>query len=296
MRNIYKFIAVAFFVFVAGGVFGQARIGISGTVEWDRMEINAAVSLDLASAGLKIPAGRTQGEALIASEYIRLIRAGLLSLQIDSSSTFADLIERGEWTLSQMEDLVLQARSVPPALSHDFGSLSSAYTLGIGQISSALIRHTRPAQAPRTLNPVPAPAYTGIVIIASENLPVHGLRGTALVQPCIFPKIWDSDMNLIFERNMLDPETDAAPHYFQTRDIFNNTPSGLSPEITAIVGNRPLRIIARGTFGITPTDLILGREDIMPVISTDGNRQLLREGKIAIILNEAVLRRVIEER
>jgi hypothetical protein len=103
-------------------------------------------------------------------------------------------------------------------------------------------------------------------------------------------------MNLIFERNMLDPETDAAPHYFQSRDIFNNTPSGLSPEITAIVGNRPLRIIARGTFGITPTDLIIGSDDAMPVISTEGNRRLLREGKIAIILNETVLKRSIEER
>jgi hypothetical protein len=32
----------------------------------------------------------------------------------------------------------------------------------------------------------------------------------------------------------------------------------------------------------------------MPVISTEGNRQLLREGKMAIILNESVLKRVIE--
>jgi hypothetical protein len=260
------------------------------------MEINAAVSLNLASAGLKLPSGRTQGEALIASEYVRLLRPGILSLQIDSSSTLADLIERGEWTLPEVEDFVLQARAVPPALPQDFGSLSASYTMGIAGISAALMRPTVPAQAPRTLSPVPAASYTGIIIIAAESLPVHGLRGTALVQPCIFPKIWDTDMNLIFDRNMLDPRAGASARYFQTSDIFANTPSGLSPGISAVVGNRPLRVIARGVFGVTPTDPVIGREEALPVISTEENRRLLREGRIAIILDEAVLKREIEGR
>ena len=284
---------VILFIFTTASVFAQTKIGINGAIEWDIMEINTVVSLDLASAGLKLPAGRTQGESLITSEYLRLIRPGILSLQIDSSSTFGDLIERGEWTLPEMENLALQARSVPPALSQDFGSLSASYTLGIAVISSALTRHTRPAQMPVTMSPVPAPSYTGIIIIATDNLPAHGLQGTALPQPCLFPKIWDTDMNLIFDRNMLNPGAGAAAHYFHVRDIFAGGPSGLSLGITAVTGNRPLRIIARGVFGITPTDLIIGREDALLIISTEENRRLLREGRIAIILNESVLKRTI---
>jgi hypothetical protein len=276
--------------FVAVSAFGQARIGISGLVEWDKMEINAAVSLDLASAQIKLPSGRTQGEALIASEYIRLIRPIIMNLQVDSSSVIADLVARGEWSLLDVENLALQARSVPPAISQDFSSLLASYTLGVAGIAAAYIRHERPADVPRTLNPVSTPAYTGVIIIASESQPVHCMRGTALPRPCLFPKIWDADMNLIFERNMLDPQAGAMVRYFHARDIFAGGPSGLSPEIAAVVGDRPLRIFARGIFGISPTDPIISREDAMLIISSADNRNLLRSGRLAIILDDSMLK------
>jgi len=289
---MYKLRALPGFllIFIAASAFGQVKIGISGSVEWDKMEINAAVSLDLASAGLKLPAGRTQGEALIASEYVRLIRPNILNLQVDSSSVISDLLGRGEWTLLEAENLALQASSVPPALSQDFSSLSAFYTLGIDGIVAAHIRHEHPLEVPRTLTPVPAPAYTGIVIIASESQPVHGMKSTALPQPCLFPKIWDSEMNLIFERNMLNPKMSTMARYFPEREIFSGGPSGLSPEITAVVGERPLRIFARGVFGISPTDPIISRDDALLIISSAENRSLLREGRVAIILDDSMLK------
>ncbi|MDR1859047.1 MAG: polymerase, partial [Treponema sp.] len=109
----------ALLAFAAVSAFGQAQVGISGAVEWDKMEINAAVSLDLALAQLKLPSGRMQGEALISSEYIRLISPNIMGLQVDSSSVIGDLVGRGEWSLQDVENLALQARSVPPALPQD---------------------------------------------------------------------------------------------------------------------------------------------------------------------------------
>jgi hypothetical protein len=140
------------------------------------------------------------------------------------------------------------------------------------------------------LNPVPAPAYTGIVIIAAETLPVHGTRSAALLQPCLFPKIWDADMNLIFERNMFDPKAGTMVRYFSIREIFAGGPSGLSPEVTAIVGDRPLRIFASGVFGIQPTDPIISREDALLIISNNENRKLLREGRVAMIIDDTMLK------
>jgi len=284
---------VCLFVFNAAFAFGQAKLGISGAVEWDKLEINAVVSLDLASAGLKLPAGRTQGEAIIASEYLRLIRPKILDIQVDSSSTIADLIERGEWSMFEIENYALQARAIPPALSPDFSSLLASYTLTIAGVRSALVRHSRPAEIPRTLNPVPTPAYTGIIIIASESQPVHGTRGSALLQPCLFPKIWDSDMQLIFERNMHNPAVAIMAHYFTMKGIFAGGPSGLSPEIAAIVGDYPLRIFAKGVFGIKPTDPIINRDDALLIMSSEANRNLLREGRLVIILNDSMLKNEI---
>jgi hypothetical protein len=286
-------LGVCLFLFGAVAAFGQAKLGISGAVEWDKMEINAVVALDLASAGLKLPAGRTQGEAIIASEYLRLIRPEILSIQVDSSSTVADLVERGDWSLFEVENYALQAISVPPALSPNFDKLLASYKLGIAGVRSALVRHSRLADIPRTLDPVSAPAYTGIIIIACESQPVHGTKGSALVQPCLFPKIWDSDMKLIFERNMYNQESGPMAYYFPLKGIFAGGPSGLSREISAIVGEYPLRIFAKGVFGMKPTDPIINPDDALLIMSKESNRNLLREGKLVIIVDDSMLKNEI---
>jgi hypothetical protein len=279
----------AWFCCASALVHGEPAAAIDGVVEWDRMEIRATVSLDLTQAGIKLPSGRIQAEQMIESAYMRLIWPGILDLRADSSATVADLIARGEWSPAGAERFILGASAVPPAHSPDLGSLRSSYTLKLGSLSAALVRHERPAAIMRTLSPVAAPVYTGIVIIAPESLPVHGRQGAALPVPCLFPKIWDTDMNLIFERDMLAATDGPMVRYAAGEHIFNPGPSGLSPEIAALVGERPLRIFARGVFGVNPTDPIIDREDALLIISREENRRLLQEGKVLIILNDSVL-------
>ena len=290
MYSKLKLTILCMAMFIAAAVFPQAKAGITGSIEWETLEIKARVSLDLASAGIKLPAGRTQGETLIAAEYSRLIQPAILNLLVDSSSTIADLINRGDLNLFDVEAMAFRNSSLPPALSPDLRSISAAYTINLDNISSGLLRHVRPSEVMRTLNPVSAPAYTGIIIIASESLPIHGLAGSALPVPCLFPKLWDTNMNLIYERNMLDLKKTVMVRYFPVRSIFLESPSGLSPELTALVGEKPLRIFARGVFGINPTDLIIDREDALLIISSAENRRLLSDGKVAIILDDAMLR------
>ena len=285
-----KITALLLVFFAAAGIFADTKIGITGLVEWDTMEIKASVSLDLESAGVRLPSGRSRGEVLLSDGYLRLIRPGILELQVDSSSTIADLINRGEFSLIEAERLALAANSIPPALSHDMLKMSASYTFSISGVSAALLRHSRPAPVIRTLTPVSTARYTGIIIIATEGLPVYGMRGEALPIPCLFPKIWDSEMNLIYERNMLQTGISTMVRYSSPAGIFQHNPSGLSPELQAVVGDRPLRIFANGVFGIKPTDLIIDRSDALLIISSEENRRLLYEGKVAIILDESVLR------
>jgi hypothetical protein len=254
------------------------------------MEINAEVSLDLASAGIKLPTGRTRAEALIGAEYLRLIRPGILNLPVDSSSTISSLIDRGEFSLIQAENLALGARMVPHSLSPDLSALSAAYSVNLAEVGAGLIRHSRPAEIPRTLSPAPAPAYTGIIIIAGGELPVHGKNSAALPVPCLFPKIWDTGMNLIYERNMLEPRNTVMVRYAPAEAVFRPTPSGLAPEIAALTGPNPLRILARGVFGERPTDPVIDRTDALLIISSEENRRLLREGRVVIVLDGSVLK------
>jgi hypothetical protein len=271
-------------------LWGQTRMDITGAVEWDKMEINAAVTLDLASANIRLPAGRTQAEALISAEYLRLIRPCILNLPVDSSATIAGLIDRGDFSLLRAENLASGARMIPHALSPDLSGLSAAYSVSLAGVSADLIRHSRPSEIPRVLAPAQIPAYTGIIIIADGELPVHGKNSAALPVPCLFPKIWDTGMNLIYERNMLEPRNAVMARYAPAAGIFRPTPSGLSGEIAALAGETPLRILARGVFGERPTDLIIDREDALIIISSEENRRLLREGRVVIVLDESVLK------
>jgi hypothetical protein len=270
-------------------VQGQT-LDIAGTLEWETMKISASVALNLASAGIRLPTGRAQAEELADIEYPRLIRPSLLSIPVDSSSTLQDLVDRGEFSLQSMGAIAQAAIRAPPALSTDLSSLTISYTIDLAWFSAALIRHRRPAEHTRPLRPLPAASYTGIIILAAEPLPIRGRNSAALIQPCLFPKVWDTDMNLIYERSMTDPGLGAVMvRYVPSSSVFQPSPSGLSPELAALVGNNPLRIIARGVYGIRPTDPVIDREDALLILSSENNLQLLREARVAIMVDQGVL-------
>jgi hypothetical protein len=280
-------------IWIAALVNGQTKIEISGMVEWERMELNAAVTLDLASAGIKLPTGRSQAEEIINIEYANLMRPHILAIPVDSSNSIEDLINRNELSLRFPLFIAAAARKVPPVLSPDLTRLTASYTIDLTAINAQIIRHSRAAELPRPLIPVPSADYTGLIIIANENLPVHGRNITALAEPCVLPKVWDTDMNLFYERNVLDPaasERTSLVSYVSEASIFRPTPSGLSPELTELVGSNPLRVIAREIFGIRPTDPVIDRNDALIILSSEANRRLLREGKVVIVLNEKTLK------
>ncbi|MDR0641704.1 MAG: polymerase [Treponema sp.] len=265
-------------------------VSISGALEWDKMEISAQVSLNLKSAGLRLPTGRSGAEELISAEYMALMRPLILSIPVDSSGTVADHLAGGEFSLRRAENYALSARSVPPAMSADLENMMAAYTISLGGLSGEFIKNRRPQSPPRVLAALPGAAYTGIIIIAGGELPLHGTRRSASVLPCLFPKIWDSDMNLVYDRGMLASREKVMVHYAGEDSIFQRNPSGLSAELRALVGDKPLKILARGVYGKRPTDPIIDAKDALAITSSEENRGLLRDGKVVVILDRAVLK------
>jgi hypothetical protein len=277
-----------------GGLYAQAgdtRIAVTGAVDWKKMEMAVNMTLDLASAGIRLPAGRIRAEDLIALEFARLLWPYILAVPVDSSSTVEDLVRLGQLPYLELETFAGSAKRKQTAFTPDFASLSVSYTLDLSILSGRLILHSHAAEIRRVPVPLQAAPYTGIIIIASGELPVHGRKTAAFAAPCLFPKVWDTDMNLIYERNTLDPDSSGKTLvcYAAEEDIFRDTPSGLSPELAARVGNNPLRIIAGGVFGIRPTDPVIHRDDALVILSSEDNRRLLREGKVAIVLGDDAL-------
>jgi hypothetical protein len=277
-----------------GGLYAQAqesRIAVTGAVDWKKMEITVNTALDLVSAGIRLPTGRARAEDIITAEFASLLWPYILAVPVDSSSTVEDLLRLGQFPYLRPETFAGSARRGQAAFTPDFTSLSASYTLDLSLLSGRLILHNQAAEIRRVPVPVQAASYSGIIIIASGELPVHGRRTGSFALPCLFPKVWDTDMNLIYDKNTLDPDSGGKTlvYYAAEADIFRDSPSGLSPELAARVGDNPLRLIASGVFGIRPTDPRSHREDALIILSSEDNRRLLREGKVAIVLSDDAL-------
>lgn len=263
-----------------------------GAIRWNHFALAASSALNLASAGLRLPGGRSHAEELADMEFPRLIRPILMALPVDSSSTLEDLIVQGVYSATALDAVIAEAVRSPSALSGDLRTLFSTYTVDLKKIVGDLVRHRHPTSLRKPLVPSPTRSYTGIVIFADEVLPVHGKSSRSGAEPCLFPKIWDTEMNLIYERNMVDPDTarrEGVVRYVSAREVLRNNPSGLDPELQTLVGREPLRILARGLFGVRATDPIIDRQDALAIVSSDENLRLLREGRVVIVLPESAL-------
>jgi hypothetical protein len=128
-------------------------------------------------------------------------------------------------------------------------------------------------------------------------------------------------MNLIYELNTIDPKRNLRPYerdqdepsalpqinmveklppdrflkttvvrYINPEKVFASSPSGLDEELERLVGPNPLRILAREVYGLRPTDPVIDIEDANTILANENNRRLLREGRVAVVLNKNVLK------
>jgi hypothetical protein len=289
--------AAALFAAVAvSAVARDFKSAVTGRLDWERMRIDMELRVDIAQAGIKLPSGRTRAEEALLSSYLDTARPFILSIGLDSSGALGGLVESGALPVSMIDALAMQAARKPPAYSRDFGSIRSSYTINLKDTGARLLSSAqsasgqaafgRSAQPPRLIDPPAAAGYTGIIIIADGELPIHGQKRLATLAPCLFPKIWDTEMNLIYDKTMMPAERGAdfaMVRYAAADSIFQDNPSGLSDELRQAAGDRPLRIMARGVFGINPTDPVIDREDALTILSSETNRRLLSEGRVIFI-------------
>jgi len=273
-------------------------------LDWREGLFSAQTGFTIASAGLQLPSGRLMAERILEQEWPTLIRPYLLSIRVDSQFTLGELLESGTLALNDLDNVSQSAAKTPPSLSQDMTSIIGRYTVRLSDLGGVLLRSTRslalgseedflPRRFPEPQIPlIPAQTadYTGIIILAHRQLPIRGRQSQALIVPSLFPRIWDTNMNLIYDRSMLDaPDNTLTVRYTSPESVFRMTPSGLDGELSALVGLHPLRILAREVFGMHPTDPVIDRDDALQILSSPHNRRLLREGRVVLVLDASVL-------
>jgi hypothetical protein len=259
---------------------------VDAAVDWQRRVLSLHVSLDLAAAGLSLPEGRLAAERLVGRDLPGLAKDPFFALRLDSRRTIGDSIveggadgnSAGSVDVSAILDLARLLVRREDSLSHDLLSYVSVWELPLGAAAALYVRGTTATPLPRPLSWVATRAYTGIVIYADRDLPVHGERGAiGRLEEALFPRIFDTDMNPVLERATVDPAVLVSHGPMAYAAVLDSSAEDR-------VGTDPLRIVATGLFGINRTDLLIPKAEADRILANDANRRLIAGGKILVIV------------
>ena len=256
----------------------QEAVDFSHTLDWETGELRIEAEVRLADTDLILPAARQKAEELVEGGLLFAFNEAIAELTVDSLSTVGELTGEEPELIEGINRLSRSYTRTFSRISPDLTSFSLTYTYRLfPDIISLFIKHETPYRPPRVLEYVPTSEFTGIVIYAKGNLPVHGERKNEILRPCLFPTLFDEEMKEIYEKGMVSPETLERRGMAAYTDTLDESP------YYERIGESPLRILTRGIFGTNYTDLIIPAEAANRILYEPGNRRLLEEGRVLIV-------------
>ncbi len=271
-----------------------AIIAVSAVVSAEDLELKSISRVDWSDGVLMIDVeadiaeSTSPGEARIAAEEnLRQIIGSvfcnaLYELKLDSYRTVKEAVEKDRTLLAALLELGGKATPLNTYLNTTLDTLTSQYVFNFyPDIIRVFARHTYPYDPVDVLEYVPAVEYTGIVIYAKGEYPVHG-EDPARKNPepfslSLLPKLFDTEMEIIAEARMMDPA------YLTGWGTFGYTNSTDYLSHKERIGAAPLFTLARAVFGENRTDLLIPVDAARKILATPANRELVRQGRILVI-------------
>ena len=256
----------------------------SQTVQnWETAQVDSKITIDLNKSGLYLPTDRNAAIRLIQQNRSSLLKNAYLSILVDSSHRIGNYLAEEKISFTDINTVINNGKSTAPILSQELQTAIIYHQNPLQELANLFVKHNAPYTPSFFPFGTASKVYTGILIDARGQLPVHGEYSSEQLNPCLFPKIWNKNMNLIYEKNIVDPDQ-AKKH-----SIVLYTGTLDESEYRDRIGTEPLRIIARGVFGDNRTDPIISNEDAERVLAKKENIELLRQGKIVIVCDKDTL-------
>lgn len=250
------------------------------SINWITRDFTSRLTMDTEKAKITMPSGKKSASAKIKAKMPQLIQPPLLSLFADSNSYLSDMVITEQITLDQIYNFITGGYKTPDVFSPDAKELNTTNYLNIKELNKELVQTKFASKPERTIEMIPSRQYTGIIIDARGALHIHGEYIDSQTYPCLFPKIWDEDMNLVYEKNYAKPEIikkDGLAGYHYSDDISNYEDR---------VGPDPLYIRAKEVFGRNRTDPIIKHKDALKILTVPENLELLANGRVIILLDK----------
>lgn len=258
----------------------KTTIESRSNVNWITKQFNSELTLDVQKANIVMPSGKKTASARIKSKMPQLIQPPLLSLYADSTSTLSDMVISDRITLDQVYDFIMNGYKTPDVFTSSADHIKTTNTLNINTLNKELVRHKYAAAPSKPIETTASRAYSGIIIDARGAVPIHGEYVDSQVYPCFFPQIWDENMEVVFERNNVDPSVLKSQgmlgfHYSDNIEDYEDR-----------VGADPLYIRVTQVYGRNRTDPVIKHKDALKILSVPENIELLKKGKVTLLLDK----------
>ena len=265
---------------------GSAESGLQTTsrVDWLTNQFLLDIRAPLPADARNYPAASYGAQESVEADLPQILQQQASAIRIDSYRTLGEYYGSMPNLAVDVARLSRQLRPTVNRQTRDLRYLQLEYALDLyPALASLFVEHTRARPLPRIISWRPSREFTGLVIYAKGSLPVHGEDRVARVSPVMFPDIFDSQMGVVMEPNRVDPqvliERGAVAYATSTDD----------PVVRRRAGDLPLRTVAVGVFGRYSSDPIIPREDAEVLFARPANHELIRDGRIVIIIEDSVL-------
>lgn len=280
-KQTIKRVSSGLFIFISlSTAVYSTTIQSKSRINWVTREFFSDISLDTAAANIQMPSGKKTASNQITVKMPQLIQPPLLSLFTDNTNNLADMVITDQLSFDQVNNFIMNGYKTPDVFTKDMINLNTTNKLNVNDLSKLLVKHIYEYTPEKPIESVYSSVYTGIVIDARGEYTVHGEYVKSQVYPCFFPKIWDDKMNAIYEKNMakaemIKKEGFAGFHYTDNTADYENR-----------VGADPLYIRATQVYGRNRTDPVIKHSDALKILTVPENVELLKQGKVIILLDK----------
>lgn len=275
-------ILLAAYTILSSSVWAQYNSSMTSKskIDWTSRIFTTQINLDVTNTNMRLPSGRNSAESLIKIKTPGLVKDSLLTLFVDNQNYLGDIIVDETLSLEQITKIIENSKQTPALYTTDGNGVNTIKTIDVNTISRQLIKHKYPYTPEEPIDIVSSRPYSGIIIDARGSLPIHGEYADSEVFPCFFPTIWDDQMNIIYEKNITDKEI------AQNKGIVKYDWKDNFILYEDLIGRDPLYIKAKKVFGRNRTDPLISRRDALKILTVKENLNLLKQGKIVILLDK----------
>lgn len=247
-------------------------------LDWEKNTLVIRIEHPISADTTGLFGARSVIEKRIDQKFPYILMEALTALQINSTHTFNDYLKEDPSLMEEVFSMADKSVKTSSIISRELDSLLVTYRVHLfPTVGAVFVKHETPLPLPISLDWVPTTEFSGVVIYMQGKYPVHGEKESKSFVPSLFPRIYDEYMTLILSEDMMDPESLKYWGIFQYTDSFNEE------NYRERIGKKPLRIIGKGLFGESDSNILISEEAAKILLGNEHNRTLLQEGRLLLI-------------